>query len=313
MRLLAMDIGGTNSRFADCHYQSKSDFNIESYLTFKTNEIEINGFQDLLNHFNKNKPESFLNFEEYSLISIAIAGPVNGRQSFPPNISWNVDLDDIPTLPNTYLINDFVAQAYAFSIPDEVEKLELISGLGITKSDSIAIVGAGTGLGHSLLLPDNDGYRIISSEAGHTCFTFTKNEKEIELFILNKTKRTYVINDEIISGNGISLIHEFLTGKSLSPKNVFADKENNELTLNYFSRFYGRACRNFCLSVNLPDALIITGGITAKHPEIINNGTFVNEFTSQTDYQEILTKTSILLNNNENIGLTGSIIYALSH
>jgi len=314
MRLLAIDIGGTNSRFADCYYQSKTDFKIEQIFSIETNQPGINNFQDLLNAYETSKPESFLNLEKYNLVSIAVAGPVNGKQSSPPNIAWDIKLDDIPSLPEAILLNDFVAQAYAFSIPAEQKKLDKIRVHDKNHQGSIAIIGAGTGLGHSMLIPvkhKKQSYEVLASEAGQACFTFTKEEKELESFILDKTKQNYAINDLIVSGSGISLIHEFLTNRILSAKDVFLDTKNNEATLNLFSRFYARACRNYCLSSCITDKLIITGGIAAKHPELINNQYFIEELNDSITHQKILRQISIYLNKQENIGLLGACFYSL--
>lgn len=313
MRLLAIDIGGTNSRFADCYYQSKTDFNIEQIFSIKTNQPNINSFQDLINAYETSKPESYLNSENYNLVSIAIAGPVNGKQSSPPNISWDINLDNIPSLPETVLLNDFAAQAIAFSIPDEQKKLDKIRTHNKKHQGFIAIIGAGTGLGHSMLIPvahQNEQYQVLPSEAGQTCFTFTQDEKELESFILDKTKKKFAINDLIVSGTGISLIHEFLTKQVLSAKEVFAHTNNKE-TLNLFSRFYARACRNYCLSSCITDKLIVTGGIAAKHPELINSEYFINEFENMPSHQSMLSNIDIYLNRNEDIGLLGAAYYAL--
>ncbi len=309
-----MDIGGTNSRFADCYYQSNIDFNIEHIFSINTNQSDIKSFHDLLKSFDSNKPDSFLTSSEYDLISIAIAGPVVGKKAFPPNITWDIDLDDHPALAKTVLLNDFVAQATAFTIPHELEKLDVIREVNKTYSGATAVIGAGTGLGHSILVPvvtQINRYQIIASEAGHACFTFSKDEKELESFILDKINQKLVINDVVVSGYGLSLIHEFLTNQTLSPEEVFVDT-NNKTTLNLFSRLYARACRNYCLSSSITDKLIITGGIAAKHPEVVNNEQFIDEFEDSSTHRQILQNISIYLNKLENIGLLGACYFALS-
>jgi glucokinase len=316
MRLLAIDIGGTNSRFADCYYQSENDFNIKHTFNIKTKQACINSFQDLLNVYDSSKAELFLNHNKYDVISIAGAGPVNGNKCCLTNVSWNIDLDQHPTLPKTFLLNDFTAQAYAFSIPEELEKLEPIRINSNSNKETIAIIGAGTGLGHSLLMPSEacgSRYKVIPSEAGQACFTFYAKEKELESFILEKTGQDYAINDLVVSGTGISLIHEFISGQTLNPEVIFSNSTNHEQTLRLFSTFYARACRNFCLYAGIPDTLIITAGIAAKHPELINNELFINEFNDSKTHQSDLKETSIYLNSNEKTGLLGSFIYALRH
>lgn len=313
MNLLAIDIGGTRSRFAHCYYQSASEFQIEHIFETETCQANIKKFQDLLAVYEATKPNLFLSLEEYKLISIAIAGPVNGRTSTPPNIAWDIDLDEIDYLSKTYLINDFVAQAYAFLLPDTLNKQKLIRS-NDHETGAIAIIGAGTGLGHCMLARTENGeYEVFPSEAGQACFPFNKDEKNLELFVLDKTRQEYVTNDLMVSGSGLSLIHEFLTSSALSAEAIFTDTENNLQTLKLFSRLYGRACRNYCLSSYITGKLIITGGIAAKHPELIDTTNFLDEFENSSSHRSILRKIAIYLNKDENIGLLGAANYALIH
>ena len=313
MKLLALDIGGTNCRFAHCHYTSVSNFQIETTFDIATRQKEINCFEELLNFYEHIKAEPFLAINEYDLISIAIAGPVFGKHSCPPNIPWDIDLEKFPSLPESFLLNDFVAQAYALLIPGEIQKLEIIKDAGNT-TGTIALVGAGTGLGHCMLVPVEDrqnDYQIYPSEAGQAAFAFTHDERELEAFILNKTRQDYVTNDRIVSGTGLSLIHEFLHGVALPAKDIFLDADNKKETLKLFSRFYGRACRNYCLSSCITGKLIISGGIAAKQPELVGSHFFLEEFENSSTHRPMLENISIYLNKKENIGLSGAVCYAL--
>jgi len=107
------------------------------------------------------------------------------------------------------------------------------------------------------------------------------------------------------------LIHEFITRQILPAKDVFNAMEDNQDTLNLFSGFYARACRNYCLSSYITDKLIITGGIAAKYPELINSEYFINEFENIPSHQSMLSNIDIYLNRNEDIGLLGAAYYAL--
>lgn len=314
MRLLALDIGGTNSRFADCTILTKSDFKIEKIFSVETKQADINSFQDLINNYNSSKPEPFISFNDYDVVSIAVAGPVKERQCSPPNISWDINLNDIPSLPQTFIFNDFVAQAYAFLHEKEINKLVPVRVSDKPAQGNTAVIGAGTGLGHCLIAAKNTNLthkHVIASEAGHSGFTFKQDEQDIEAFFQTKTGHDFLFNDLIVSGSGLCLLHEYISGRNYSAKDVFMDSENNVLTLKYFSRFYARACRNYCLSNYVTDKLIISGGLAAKYPELIKNRIFLDEFETIESYGNILKNISIYLNKNEYIGLSGACYYAL--
>ena len=320
MRLLAIDIGGTNSRFADCHVfdsndQSNTDFEIKQSFNIDTAQPYIESFQDVIEQYNANKADSFLDFLNYDRIAIAVAGPVFGRQCSPPNISWDIDLDNIPALPNAVLLNDFVAQAYAFIQKEEIDKLVPIRKPEKPVKGNSAVIGAGTGLGHCLISPidiEQNKYQVIASEAGQSGFTFNQDEHEIAAFFQKKTGQNFIINDSVVSGSGLSLIHEYLTGQQITAEGIFSDSDKNKQTLVWFSRFYGRACRNYCLSNCVTDKLIISGGLAAKHPELVNSECFFDEFENMDSHKYLLKNISIYLNNNENIGLLGACYYILN-
>ena len=315
MRLLAIDIGGTNCRFADCIAEnsqpSTSSFDIKQVFNIDTDKPDITSFRDMIDVFNTNKPESYRNFTDYDVISIAAAGPVIGKRCSPPNISWDINLDESPALEKIHLLNDFVAQAYAFTQAVELEKLICIRKSENLSMGNSAVIGAGTGLGHSLISTIDNSFHIIASEAGQSGFTFYQDEKEIEHFFQEKTGENFIYNDLVVSGSGLSLLHEFFSGETCSAKDIFA-ANNNKKTLDYFSRFYARACRNFCLSGCVTDKLIISGGLAAKHPDLIDNQSFLDEFHCSPTHKYLLNNISIYLNQNENIGLVGACFYAIN-
>ena len=309
MQLLAIDIGGTYSRFAHCEYQSGADIHIVQVFEFATQKPSISTFHDLLHEFEAHKPAVFHALHEYESLAIAIAGPVMGRQSNPPNINWTVNLDEMPELNQAFLLNDFVAQAYGLMLPEQQQALQSIRHTASAKNN-IALIGAGTGLGHCLLMNNNNEYRVIPSEAGQACFAFHPDEKPIEDFILKKTRQPYVTNDMVVSGSGLELMHECLTGEAIPADVICLERRSDTLAL--FSRFYARACRNFCLSLADINHLVLSGGIAARHPELVNSSTFLNEFNDSPTHKSLLEQITVSLNLNQVLGLLGAAYFALS-
>ena len=81
----------------------------------------------------------------------------------------------------------------------------------------------------------------------------------------------------------------------------------------WFTRFYGRVCRNYCLSQIIDNRLIISGGLAAKHPDLIQNDDFLQEFYNGADnaYRQWLKEIRIVLNRDEDIGLKGAAYHAV--
>lgn len=311
MRILAADIGGTNSRFAETTVNSLSDVVLSEPVVIPTWSDSIGSFEQLLNHYAEIRPAGGLPIGEYDALAIGIAGAVSGRRATLPNIPWDIDFTNSMPVKNTYLLNDFIAQAHGFLDPDIFEKLRLVRAGPGSGPGSVAIVGAGTGLGHAALKPVNGERIVIGSEAGHGTFSFHgKDEKKIEASMLNRTGTGWLSGDDVVTGSGIALIHEALTGRALSPAQALQEEAEETPTCAYYARFYARACRDYCLSMYPVESLIISGGIAAKNRHILESDAFTAEFNDGRSYRHLLERIPIYLNEDQQIGLKGAAIHA---
>jgi glucokinase len=314
MRILSADIGGTNTRFAVVSIESLSAISMGELFSFPTAQPGIRSFDDLLNHYRSNSPDSMADPEEYDALALAVAGAVDGRTASLTNIGWNIDPGQSMPLDKVFLSNDFFAQAHAFLQPSAFESLEEIRPCAARGEGSIAIVGAGTGLGHCLLHPSTDPAKVdtvIASESGHGGFPFS-GDREIEImrFMISKTGRPYLNNDDVVSGGGASLVHEYFSGKTVEPGIALAASDEASATVAMFARFYARACRNYCLATFPTKALIVSGGIAAKNPHILHSPAFIQEFDNARDYSPLLERVPIYLNDDQEAGIRGAAIHA---
>jgi glucokinase len=176
---------------------------------------------------------------------------------------------------------------------------------------SIAIVGAGTGLGHAALKSIRGRRAAIGSESGHCTFAFHGDEeRKIEAAMLARSGKPWLSGDDVVTGSGAALLHAALTGDALSPAEALARKDRESATCAWFARFYGRACRNYCLAMYPVEALVITGGIAAKNPHLIESPAFIDEFNDGRAYRQMLERVPIYLNEDQSLGLRGAAIHA---
>ncbi len=311
MQLLAMDIGGTYSRLAHCQVDDREHYRVLSTCTFATPTQATDGLGTLLALLADNKPGDFLLPHEYDALALAIAGPVTGRAATPPNINWALDLADYTDLPTSFLLNDFAAQGYALAQPAQLQQCQRIRDCDPV-SAPVAIIGAGSGLGHCLLIPTAGTFNVLPSEAGQAGFVFNADEQELEAFFLKRVQQDYVTNDQVVSGPGLQTLHTALTGHDIDAAGICAEPDKNKNTLRLFSRFYGRACRQYCLSSLARGGLIISGGLAARNPVLIRSNEFLAEFEASPTHRSLLETIPISLNTDQDLGLTGIILYALS-
>lgn len=311
INILAADIGGTNGRLAHFIADEYGEISLVSHIWLKT--AEANSFPSFLN--NVRAGGFSLDPRNADIVGIAIAGPVTeGVRSKPPLIPWEIDISHAKRdygFQRCFLINDFVAQAFACISPVGNSAELILAGVPDRRS-AIAVIGAGTGLGKAVLIPNGRGeYNVNPSEGAHACFPFV-GEKEFafQLFLLHARQTPYATFNNVVSGSGLSAIHEFLTGRHLEPAQVVEQFPRHAETLAWFSRFYGRACRDFVLETLSLGGLYIAGGIIERSPEIVLNESFRDEFLKSDAMHYVLAKVPVFLVRDQNSGLWGVAVKA---
>jgi glucokinase len=308
-RIFSADIGGTNSRFGHFQVDHKGKLSLLESIWLKTGSSS--SFSHLLEQL---RGSSFsLKPEQAEIAIIAIAGPVeNGVFSSPPYISWDIDLTDLGRrfgFTRAHLINDFIAQAYATRSPAGKSAEQILSGT-IDYSATVAVIGAGTALGKAALVPDGSGgFVAVASEGGHTNFPVeSKEEFRFQEHLLSSLQERYLTVNMVVSGRGLSYIHQYLTGEWLDPVQITSELPPDSETLRWAARFYGRVCRNYALEILALGGVYIAGGVAAKLPEILKHKAFEDEFRDSSTMSSILAKIPVFLVANEESGLWGAAL-----
>jgi glucokinase len=312
VKILAADIGGTNSRFAQFIVEGPSE-GLTLLDTKWLGTRECGSFSELVQ---KLRSSDFpLKPEEADMVALAVAGPVErGAYSSPPLISWDVDLSDATRefgFRECVMINDFVAQAYATRSPIGLEAEQMLEGEALDGAP-VVVIGAGTGLGKATLVSDGSGgYTAIPSEGGHANFPFVGDEEcRYQDFLIKEFGEEYLTLNIVVSGRGLSLLHRFHTGEELDPEEVSKRLVSGSATLEWFSSFYGRICRNFALEVLAEGGVYIAGGVAARNPVLVKHEAFEQEFRSSKAHAGLLGKMPVFLVRDENSGLWGAAFLA---
>jgi len=322
--ILVADVGGTKTSIAIIN-QNKI---LLVKKVYSSNEI-INFTDTIL---------QFMNSEEckkYKLIdaNIAVAGVINEERNYVrlTNLNWVVDVNSLlvrTSLHNITLLNDFEAIGLGFNALKDTQYVE-ITNHGRNSKGTIAIIGAGTGLGMSILAYNNNKYYSVLSEGGHIDFPFVLNDKiDVKLYSFLLQKKLYADSEDIVSGRGIVNIYNFLLTQKLKHndkikkeisklskeekpaiimKYALEDKEAVCIyTLELFIKYYARIAKNLALTT-LCSELIISGGIA---PKIISamQDSFVDEFVlhNRQEFRKVLERIPILVLTDSDIGLYGA-------
>lgn len=331
--ILAVDIGGTNTRLAlmGC---TTGEGKLLGKVKLKSKEID--GLQQPLIRFlevirNKN------NLILPELISISVAGLVANNYCQPTNCAWNIDANAIQKKIKikTHIINDFSAICYGIPFldtnnPDQISVIphpgqEMLQEQGNVK----AVVGAGTGLGVGFMINYCNELIISPSEGGHQCFAaFNQETEELKEYLCEKYG-TAPGNEAFVSGPGISNIFNFLKYKKkikiqgvLKQIDSIPDKDKPpyisrnaakspvcDHILKLFVSMYGSVAANVALTF-LPFAgLYLGGGIAAKDERhFLEDHTFMRAFERSyiKNIEHILKNIPVYIIKDTNVSLYGA-------
>ena len=322
--VLVADVGGTNTTFAFLK-GSDQTFLLLHTLHFPSTEIK-NFASTVADVLAIGKSKGWM----VDSACFAGAGIVSEKYNLCTitKLPWNIDAPEIKkktVLKTVLIINDFIAVAYGVEKIPPQNKIILNSGKSVSEKPK-AILGAGTGLGKAVLIWNHTikKYFPITSEGGHSDAALqTKEEYALGEFIKTKYVRERVVWEDMISGNGISNIYQFLesTGKYSISKytmqiqksyydpaliSTFQQDPHCKATLDIFLRFYARCAQNLALDTMALGGVYLAGGIIAKNLLLFKRKAFIDEFILNHRMKKVLEQIPIFAITDYNVSLYGA-------
>lgn len=213
---LLADIGGTNARFAIA---------LGPRQIVHIRVLACADYPDLKAVITAYLAQIHLSNIEHA--AIAIANPVNGDEVRMTNHHWCFSIEATRRalgLQTLLIINDFTALAMSLPYLNTSQYEQIGAGQGRGGS-VIGLLGAGTGLGVSAIIPCGDQWFALQSEGGHRSFS-PGDKIEIELLEWLWKKFSHVSVERLASGPGIVLIYQALI-------DIRAIKENADVSSRY--------------------------------------------------------------------------------
>jgi glucokinase len=322
MRVLAGDIGGTNTRLAlyDVHGES-----LHRLADRASRNASAPGLEALVGEFLGRTGGAC------DAACIGVAAPIVGRRARLTNLAWEVDaaaLEHAFAIPRVKLINDLEAVAWSAGVlaPDD---LELLSACSVAQPANAAVIAAGTGLGEAGLAWDGARHRPFACEGGHAELAPT-SELEIELLRWLWRRHRRVSWERAVSGPGLLNLYRFLLehlgaeapewlspGRELEPADVSrAGMERTDPTavaaLDLFVRLYGIEAGNLALKLMAFGGVFIAGGIAPRILPKLREGGFMAAFTDKGRMSPLLEAMPVWVIANDRAALLGAARCAAS-
>lgn len=318
MRVLAGDIGGTNSRLAV--YDAEGErLDVVARRTFPSEEYD--GLAPIVREFLR---EEDLRCRR---ACIGVAGPVRGGRVKTTNLPWVIEaasLEDDLELEKIFLLNDLEAAAWGIPAlaPDELTTLQE----GSLESGNRALIAAGTGLGEAGLYWDGRRHHPFATEGGHTDFA-PANERDAGFLRFLRREHGHVSWERVVSGPGLAALHRFLVGELGPPSSACpvgqVDDEDDAAaavtrgalagdcrvcseSLDSFVRLYGAEAGNLALKVMARGGVFVGGGIAPKILDALTDGRFVEAFLDKGRMRYVVEEMPVRIITNDQVALLGA-------
>jgi len=222
--------------------------------------------------------------------AIAIANPVEGDQVRMTNYHWQFSIEEMRQrlgLDTLVVVNDFTALAMALPRLGAGD-VRQIGGGEARRPSVIGLLGSGSGLGVSGLIPAGDGWIALGTEGGHTNFG-PRDEREIVILRHAWKQFEHVSYERLLSGPGLELIYRALAEHaSQQPEDLSApDITQRALeasdavcvdTLEVFCSLLGTAAANLAVTLGALGGIYIGGGIVPRLGAYFDRSPFRQRF-----------------------------------
>ena len=253
--------------------------------------------------------------------AVAIANPVSGDEVRMTNSPWSFSIEQMRQrlgLDTLVVVNDFTALAMAIPRLRPDERRQVGGGEAQLRS-VVGLIGPGSGLGVSGLIPANDGWVALGAEGGHASFS-PRDEREIMVLRYAARKFGHVSFERLLSGPGLELIHTALAENAAAGHSTSVALPAPEITrraledadalciesLNMFCAILGTAAANLAVTQGAFGGIFIGGAIVPRLGEFFDRSPFRERFEDKGRFSDYCKRIPTFVINAENATLAGA-------
>ena len=281
MTALLVDLGGTNVRFALVEPAGGGIAGLTSFACADfPNLAEAVRF--------------YLAGRVVDTAAMAVAAPISGGDVLMTNSHWGFNVSRLQQqlgLHRLMVVNDFAATALA--VP-HLAPLDLLA-IGDGRAQPlfpIGVIGPGTGLGVSAVIPLADGrHMALESEGGHVTMAAADQDEAAVLDVLRR-QFGHVSAERVISGQGLRNLYQavaVLAGQAVPdlPADQIAQRAVAQScsicvrALDLFFAMLGTVAGNLALTVGAKGGIVLAGGILPRMADALQASRFRQQFQAK--------------------------------
>ncbi|MGE5547544.1 MAG: glucokinase [Solirubrobacterales bacterium] len=233
--------------------------------------------------------------------ALAVASPVTGDRIDLTNSAWNFSVDAVRRdlgLERLDVVNDFTA--VALSVRHLVGADLMPLGGGLPAADApIAVLGPGTGLGVSALVPTPAGNWIaVATEGGHATMA-PVDDRESAILAFLRHRFGHVSAERVLSGPGLVNLYEavaavagqepvYTTPDAISQRGQDGTCPLCREALDTFFAMLGTVAGNLALSLGARGGVFVAGGILPRMRDALAASQFRERFEAKGRFKAYL-------------------------
>lgn len=289
---LVADIGGTNARFALADAAGQ----VQGAQTLACDDF-VGPAEAALHYL------GLVGVSGVAEAAIAVATAVVGdRVALTNRPDWSFSIRALRSqldLGRLRVINDFTALALA--LPRlQPEELRQVGGGSPDRACPRAVLGPGTGLGVSGLIPSPGGWVALAGEGGHVTFG-AADTHEIEVQRILSHRFGHVSAERVLSGPGLVNLYEAycelagepaeeLTPAQIADQGLSGQSVLCQRVLHDFCAMLGTLAGNLVLTLGARGGVYIGGGIVPKLGAFFDHSGFRERFEARGRFSTYLAK-----------------------
>ncbi|KAA1174914.1 glucokinase [Marinobacter salinexigens] len=251
---------------------------------------------------------------------LAVAAPVYGTQVRLTNNPWQFDIEELRQRfgwERFEVINDFTAMALGVSVVPSDELIHVCGGIGDASAVRL-VMGPGTGLGVSALVPVGNGWAPLETEGGHVDLPVT-NDLDMEILKRLQARFGRVSVERVLCGDGLVNLYRALADISGIPAPLVSPEAITESaiegtdalavrTLHTFCEILGRTVGNSALTLGATGGVYLCGGILPNILDFFLKSRFRQGFEDKGRMRPIMERTPVFVVTDRFTGLRGAAV-----
>ena len=305
---LVADIGGTNVRFALIAHPGAAPSALRSLRC-----ADFAGPGEAL--------QAWLADAGASLPTVAafgIATPITGDEVAMTNHPWRFSVSALRAalgLQRLRVVNDFTA--LALGLPGlAIDACERIGGGEAQPGAAIGLLGAGTGLGISGLIPAPGGPVPLQGEGGHVSLP-ASTPREAQVVAWLAVRHGHVSAERVLFGPGLLSLYaalcdldrvpaETLTAETVSARGRDGTCPHCVEALSMFCALLGTVAGDLALTLGARGGIYIGGGIVPQLGEFFARSPFRARFEAKGRFQPYLARIPTWVIRSPHVALIGA-------